>query len=86
MQKQPITLATIIKSKKLYVTVKQQQQLTRGQLAIAVLGEKNTLIPDKIAEKIESRAPDKIVRIQPDDMSDKDGPYADYHIPDDLMW
>ncbi len=72
--------------KRLYVSTEQQQQLTRGQLAIAVLGEKNTLIPDKIAEKIENRLPDKVVRVQPDEMSDKDDPYADYQIPDDLMW
>ena len=74
------------KIKKLFVTTEQQQQLTRGQLAIAVLGEKSTLIPDKIAEMIENRLPDKVVRVQSDETSDKDDPYADYQIPDDLMW
>lgn len=74
------------KIKKLYVSGEQQKQLTRGQLAIAVLGEKSTLIPDKVAEKIENRLPDKVVRVQSDETSDKDDPYADYQIPDDLMW
>ncbi|PHS71528.1 MAG: nucleoprotein/polynucleotide-associated enzyme [Methylophaga sp.] len=74
------------KVKKLYVTIEQQTQLTRGQLAIAVLGEKSTLIPDKIAEKIEQRLPEKVVRVQSDEVPDQDDPYADYQIPDDLMW
>ncbi len=74
------------KVKKIYVTSELQKQLTLGQLAIVVLGEKNTLVPDKIAEKIENRLPEKVVRVQSDEMSDKDDPYADYQIPDDLMW
>lgn len=74
------------KIKKLYVTAELQQQLTLGQLAIIVLGEKSTLVPDKIAEKIENRLPEKVVRVQSDEASDKDDPYADYQIPDDLMW
>ncbi|MBL1319680.1 MAG: DUF2058 domain-containing protein [Methylophaga sp.] len=74
------------KIKKFYVTTEQQQQLTLGQLAIVVLGEKHTLVPDKIAEKIENRLPEKVVRVQSDEASDKDDPYADYQIPDDLMW
>ena len=74
------------KVKKLYVTAELQKQLTLGQLAIVVLGGKNTLVPDKIAEKIENRLPEKVVRVQSDEASDKDDPYADYQIPDDLMW
>ncbi|PHS27200.1 MAG: nucleoprotein/polynucleotide-associated enzyme [Methylophaga sp.] len=74
------------KVKKLYVTAELQKQLTLGQLAIVVLGEKKTLVPDKIAEKIENRLPEKVVRVQSDEVSDQNDPYADYQIPDDLMW
>ncbi len=75
------------KIKKIYVTAEQQDQLTRGQLAIAIVDQAFHLIPDKMAEKIESRLPEMVIRIQSQDVSDNsDDPYADYEIPDDLMW
>ena len=74
------------KIKKIYVTSEQQAQLIRGQLAIAILGESHHLIPDVMAEKIEQRMPDLVIRIQPEEEPDEDDPYADYKIPDDLMW
>ncbi len=73
------------KVKKIYVTETQQQQLSRGQLAIGVLDEKFYLIPDKFADKIEQRRPEMVIRIQAEE-TDEDDPYADYKIPDDLMW
>jgi uncharacterized protein YaiL (DUF2058 family) len=74
------------KVKKIYVSSEQQKQLTLGQLAIATLDEKNSLIPDKIAEKIEARLPSSVTRIPSETTSNEDDPYADYQIPDDLMW
>ena len=74
------------KVKKIYVSEEQQQQLTLGQLAIAIIGERHILIPDKIAERIEARLPSSVIRIHPETISNGDDPYADYEIPDDLMW
>ena len=74
------------KVKTLYVTEELQGQLIRGQVSIAVLNEKFYLIPDKFAEKIEQRLPNYVIRIQPEEEPDEDDPYADYKIPDDLMW
>ncbi|MGB0467407.1 MAG: DUF2058 domain-containing protein [Pontibacterium sp.] len=74
------------KIKKLYITAEQQTQLIRGQLAIAIIDESHRLIPDKMAEKIEMRLPEMVIRIQPEEAPDEDDPYADYQIPDDLMW
>ncbi|WP_286238304.1 DUF2058 domain-containing protein [Neptuniibacter halophilus] len=74
------------KVKTLYVTDKLQAQLIRGQVAIAVLEDKFYLIPDKFAEKIEQRLPEYVIRVQPEEEPDEDDPYADYKIPDDLMW
>ncbi len=74
------------KIKKIYVTTELQNQLIRGQLAIAILEESHRLIPDKMAEKIESRLPEMVIRIEPEEEPDEDDPYADYKIPDDLMW
>ncbi len=74
------------KVKKIYVTSEQQQQLTLGQLSIAVLSNVTALIPDKIAERIEKRVPEVIVRAAVEVPSKEDDPYADYQVPDDLMW
>ncbi len=74
------------KVKKLYVTDEQQKQLIRGHLAIAVIDSAYRLVPDKMAEKIESRLADMVIRIEPEAAVEEDDPYADYQIPDDLMW
>ncbi|RKZ95733.1 MAG: DUF2058 domain-containing protein [Gammaproteobacteria bacterium] len=74
------------KIKKIYITSEQQKQLILGQLAIVIIGESHTLVPDKIAEKIETRLPEMVIRTQAEQGSDEDDPYADYQIPDDLMW
>mgnify|MGYP003385649117 CR=1 FL=1 len=78
------------KVKKIYVTNEQRQQLTLGQLAITAIGERHRLIPDKIAEKIEMRSPCSVIRIQSEmnasGTTSSDDPYANYEIPDDLMW
>jgi len=76
------------KIRKVYVTEELRNQLTAGRLAIAVDDKKHRLIPDKVAEKIQSRLPEAVVRIEATAESklDDDDPYADYEIPDDLMW
>lgn len=74
------------KVKTMYVTSELQGQLIRGQVAIAVLEEKFYVIPDKFAEKIEQRLPKFVIRVEPEEEPDEDDPYADYKIPDDLMW
>lgn len=73
------------KIKKIYVTPEQHQKLTKGQLAIAFIDNKQVLIPDAEAEKVETRLPDWVVRIKEQESSADDA-YADYQIPDDLMW
>jgi uncharacterized protein len=76
------------KVKKIYVLKEQQKQLTLGQLAIVVLTKETFLIPDKIAERIQKRMPEVVVRadLESVPVSEESDPYADYQIPDDLMW
>lgn len=76
------------KIKKLYVTSKLQDELIRGRLAIARLGEGYQLLPAAAAEKIMQRDAAAIVLLNTgsDTEVDEDDPYADYQIPDDLMW
>ena len=76
------------KIKKLYVTAPLQSQLVKGQIAIVKLGENYELVPAAVAEKIRQRNEAIIVLLNAKESSavDEDDPYADYQIPDDLMW
>ncbi len=75
------------KIKKIYVAESLVNQLTRGHLAIVRLGEEYELVPRVVAEKIRQRD-ESVVLVchQPQSENDEDDPYADYQIPDDLMW
>ena len=76
------------KIKKLFVTTLLQNQLSRGLIAIVKLADGYELVPSAVAEKIAQRD-DRLVLLknQPaDEIIDEDDPYADYKIPDDLMW
>lgn len=74
------------KVKKIYVLSEQQKQLTLGQLAIVVIENNNFLVPAKIAERIEERLPNVVIRAPLESVPEEDDPYANYQIPDDLMW
>ena len=77
------------KIKKLYVTDEQLTKLERGLLALAVLGDDFMVIPAPVASKVAERRPGAIV-MQNDKSGDlteeEEDWYADYQIPDDLMW
>jgi len=73
--------------KRIYVSEKVQQQLVKGLIAIAKLGEHYHLIPIQVAEKVQQRLPETILVLnQQDEQMPEDDPYADFKIPDDLMW
>ena len=75
--------------KRVIVTEAQQDQLSRGILAIARYNEGYSVVPFKTAEKISERWEDAIVLLNQKDQGDEGDevdPYADYQIPDDLMW
>ena len=80
------------KVKKIFVTDAQRKQLVEGQLAIATHvtndGRKFELVPAPVAEKIAQRDATFIVEIRQQEESDKnvDDIYADYQVPDDLIW
>lgn len=80
------------KVKKIYVTEAQRDQLVAGQLGIATCvtneGRKFELVPRAVAEKISER--DETFRVDLGEPaksdSGEDDPYADYQVPDDLIW
>ena len=74
--------------KKIYVDKIIQTQLVNGRLAIARYLEGYEVIPAAVADKIALRDQESIVLNNVVDKSivDEDDPYADFVIPDDLMW
>ncbi|RDE19855.1 DUF2058 domain-containing protein [Motiliproteus coralliicola] len=76
------------KIKRIYLDDLLTGQLSRGQLAIVRLDESYKLVPAKVAERIAQRDASIVVVLheKKDEVEDEDDPYADYKIPDDLMW
>ena len=77
------------KIKTLYVSETMREQIIRGRLAIVKLGEGYEVVSAEVAKKISLRdAASVIVLNEPiaSVVDNKDDPYADYQIPDDLMW
>ena len=80
--------------KKLEVDKATQAQLINGRLAIARLAVDNkpegeyAIIPASVADKIAQRDASFIVlhSALSQEEQDQDDPYADFKIPDDLMW
>ena len=79
------------KIKKLYVTETLLNQLAKGQSAIVRFADAYELVPTVVAEKIALRDADSIVVLNLRTVATsqevaEDDPYANYQIPDDLMW
>jgi len=78
------------KIKKKYVSRQLHEELSRGRVAIARLEGSYELLPAAAARKIMQRDEAAILVLnssQPDaGGAAEDDPYAEYQIPDDLMW
>ncbi|WP_108649978.1 DUF2058 domain-containing protein [Dongshaea marina] len=78
------------KVKTLYVKELVQRALTRGTAAICVLEDKFYILPANIAQRLAEIDDTLIASLHDNSASsepvDEDDPYADYVIPDDLMW
>ena len=73
--------------KRIAVTATQLKQLGNGRLCIIKLDEQYELIPTLVAEKIQLRDEStQILSNQTTETPDEDDPYADFQVPDDLMW
>ncbi|MDJ0035744.1 DUF2058 domain-containing protein [Pantoea allii] len=80
--------------KKIMVDKLTQSQLISGRLAIARLQADNSeeshyaIIPASVADKIAQRDANSIVlnSALSQEAQDEDDPYADFKVPDDLMW
>ncbi|MES9855711.1 MAG: DUF2058 domain-containing protein [Sedimenticola sp.] len=75
------------KLKRLYLPARLHQQVTNGRLAIVRSNNGYGVVPAVVAEKIILRDSSVVLVLndgqQGDDIDDE---YADYQVPDDLMW
>ncbi len=80
------TDGTLVKA--LYVDSLAQTQLSKGLLSIARFEDTYALIPSAVANKIAERDQEAIIQNNTvsDEALNEDDPYADFVVPDDLMW
>ena len=76
------------KVKTIRVTPKLQEQLAYGIIGLVRFGKGYELIPKQIIDKIAQRDAACIVVLNANSapQTDEEDPYANYQIPDDLMW
>ena len=80
------TVGTLIK--KIYIDKEMQDQLIAGRLAIVSVNDHYEVVPAGIADKIHQRDENIVVFNNPISKKEdkKEDPYAEFVIPDDLMW
>jgi uncharacterized protein YaiL (DUF2058 family) len=72
-----------------YVDERQQRLLSNGHLAIVRLDDQYEIVPTSVSEKIAQRDESYLVycnRGKEETVVDEDDPYAEFEVPDDLMW
>lgn len=75
------------KINKLFVNADMKQKLVDGKLGIARIEGRYEVIPQETAEKIKQRNEKRVILSDSKlDKEEIDSDYADYDIPDDLMW
>ena len=79
------------KIRKIYLHEAQRQQVVAGRLAVVRLGRNFELVLPEVAERIAERDPTVVLVLNrpdaaPAETPAEDDPYADYPVPDDLMW
>jgi len=73
--------------KHIYVTDKLHEKISQGSFAIVKFEEKYNAVPTIVANKIKDRDPSYIIVLNDTESTEEiDEQYADYTIPDDLMW
>jgi uncharacterized protein YaiL (DUF2058 family) len=77
------------KVKKLFVPKAMREQISDGKLAIVRLRKRYEVVPVEIAGKIRERDPACVIvwnDASAAPVESSDDPYAQYQIPDDLVW
>lgn len=72
--------------KRLYVSPDTHRLISAGKLVIVNDNGVFDLVPPAIAEKIRRRNPSLVIDLPEEAAPADDDPYADFKVPDDLMW
>ena len=75
--------------RRIYISEALRTQITRGVMAIVKSAGQYEVVPVEIAEKIRQRNERCVILLdtEPSHSNDAaDDPYADYKVPDDLIW
>lgn len=74
------------KVKRIFVSPETHKLISAGKLVIVNDNGVFELVPPAIAEKIRQRNPSLVIDLGQEDAPAADDPYADFKVPDDLMW
>lgn len=75
------------KVNRVYVNAEMKQGIIDGKLGIARIEGRYELIPKLIAEKIQQRNEKRVVLFEKEEETlDENDPYAEFQVPDDLVW
>lgn len=75
------------KIKHIWISKQQIDQLSKGVIAIVKQGDQYIMVPLRVAEKIAQRDAGRVLfKAEKSVISDEDDLYAQFKIPDDLMW
>lgn len=75
------------KINRIYLNADMKQRVIEGKLGIARIEGRYELIPKLIAEKIQLRNDKRVILFEnTEEEINEDDPYAEFQVPDDLMW
>jgi len=75
------------KIKRIYVNAEMKQHIIQGKLGIARIEGRYELVPQTTAERIQQRNEKRVVIFnEAQQTENKNDPYSDFEIPDDLTW
>jgi uncharacterized protein YaiL (DUF2058 family) len=74
------------KVKQMYVSADTHKMITSSKLVIVNCNGVFELVPKEIAEKIRQRNPSLVIDLTEEQPTSEDDPYAEYKVPDDLIW
>jgi len=75
------------KVNRIYLDAEMKQKVIDGVLGIARIEGRYELIPRRIAEKIQQRNDKRVILFEKEEtVVDENDPYAEFQVPDDLVW
>jgi len=75
------------KVNRIYINDEMKHKIIAGTLGIARIDGRYELIPKLIAEKIQKRNEKRVILFENEEqISDENDPYAEFKVPDDLIW